>query len=225
MPSSDAIKGRPLFLFLLLVAVLFPLMVASQTADATLSGLIGSIKAQKEAALDPRRGASPHPDTKSKFLPQKTPIVWSIFGLNQTFSAVVVIEGKTHVLRSIDLPYRVAGWNVLSMDDSGVRVQGRGRLFLIPAPDAGTRPELYLHELGVTVSSNNANDASDSGILSHPLPLQSSQLNVPPLRQLKTSMLSGEPAPMPLNPSVGLSPAQVKASGLPRANSQTLEKR
>jgi hypothetical protein len=225
MPSSDAINGKPLLLFLLLVAVLYPLMLAAQPADATLSGLIGSIKAQKEAALDPRRSASPDPDTKPKVLPRKTPMVWSIFGLNQMFSAVVVIEGKTHVLRTSDLPYLTAGWKVLSMDATGVQVQGRGRLFLIPAPDAGTRPELYLHELGVTVSSNNANDVFDSGILSHPLPLQSSQLTAPPLRQLKSSRLSGEPAPMPPISSVGLSPAQVKASGLPRASSQILEKR
>jgi hypothetical protein len=225
MPSSDAIKGKPLFLFLLPVAVLFPLTVASQTADGTLSGLIGSIKAQKEAALDPRRSASPPPDTKPKVLLQRPPIVWSIFGLNQTFSAVVVIEGKTHVLRNIDLPYRTAGWSVLSMDDSGLRVQGHGRVLLIPAPNAGTRPELYLRELNATAPSNNANDVFDPGMLSHPLPLQSSQLTAPPLRQLKSSVLSGEFAPMPPNLSVGLSPSQMQASGLPLANSPTLEKR
>jgi hypothetical protein len=225
MPSSDATKDKPLFLFLLLVAVLFPLTVSSQTADATLSGLIGSIKAQKEAALDPRRSASPPLDTKPKVLLQRTPIVWSIFGLNQTFSAVVVIEGKAHVLRNIDLPYWAAGWSVLSMDDSGVRVQGHGRLLLIPAPNAGTKPELYLRELGVTAPSNNANDVFDPGVLSHPLPLQSSQLTAPPLRQLRSSVLSGELAPMPPNLSVGLSPSQMQASSLPRTYAPTLEKR
>jgi hypothetical protein len=183
MPSTDAIQAKPLVLFLLVVAVMFPLRGASQPADATLSGLIGSIKAQKEAALDPGKSASPHPNTKPKLLPPKTPIVWSIFGLNQMFTAVVVIEGKTRVLRSIDLPYRVAGWRVLSMDATGVLVQGYGRRLLLPAPNL---------ETGL--------DTTDTGILSLPLPL-------------------------PTKPSLGLSPAQVKASGLPRTNSNILEKR
>jgi hypothetical protein len=199
MPSTDAIQAKPLVLFLLVVAVMFPLRGASQPADATLSGLIGSIKAQKEAALDPGKSASPHPNTKPKLLPPKTPIVWSIFGLNQMFTAVVVIEGKTRVLRSIDLPYRVAGWRVLSMDATGVLVQGYGRRLLLPAPNLETRPEVYLHELGVAAASPGL-DTTDTGILSLPLPL-------------------------PTKPSLGLSPAQVKASGLPRTNSNILEKR
>ena len=235
MPNSEVIKAKPLILFVLLVALLLPMMLSAQPADATLSGLIGSIKAQKEAALDPRRAERPPPETKPKLAPPKTPIVWSIFGLNQAFSAVVVIDGKTHVLRSTDLPYRTAGWKVLSMDAAGLLVQGHGRRLWLPAPDVGTRPELYLQELGVTVSSNSSFDAADAGVLSHRLPLQSRPFSGSPSPPLKASVLFEEPALMPTKPATGFSSAQVRASSLsgetarrpvsPRADITNLEKR
>ena len=214
MPRNKAIKAKPLVLFVLSVALLLPMMLSAQPADATLSGLIGSIKAQKEAALDPHRAERPQPETKLKLVPQKTPIVWSIFGLNQAFSAVVVIDAKTHVLSSRDLPYRAAGWKVLSMDAAGLMVQGHGRRLWLPAPDVGTRPELYLHELGVTATSNHSLDAVDTGVLSHRLPLQSRPFSGPPSPPLKASVQPGEPAPLPMRPTIGFSSAQVKASSL-----------
>jgi hypothetical protein len=234
MQSSKAMSVKPLF-WLLLSAMLLPLVLAAQPADATLSGLIGSIKAQKESALDPRRVARPQPEPLPKVLHRKTPIVWSIFGLNQAFSAVVVIEGKTHVLHSSDLPYLAAGWKVLSMDATGLQLQGHGRRLSLPAPDVGTRPEQFLSELGVNVASANALDASDTGILSQRLPLQAGQLSGLPSVQMKAPMLSGGGLPMAPNPSTGFSQAQVKASslsrepasgpGFTRANSKTLESR
>lgn len=214
MPSNNAIKPKPLVLFVLSVALLLPMMLLAQPADATLSGLIGSIKAQKEAALDPRRAERPPLATKPKLLEQKSPIVWSIFGLNQAFSAVVVIDAKTHVLSSRDLPYRAAGWKVLSMDAAGLLVQGHGRRLWLPAPDVGTRPELYLQELGVTVSSNHSLDASDAGVLSHRLPLQSRAFSRPPSPPVNPSVQPGEPAPLAMRPTIGFSSAQVKASSL-----------
>ena len=214
MPSSDATHGQSLFSMVLCVALLLPLMLAAQTTESTLSGLIGSIKAQKEAALEPHKVERPQPDAKPKLGPPRTPIVWSIFGMNQAFVAVVVIDGKSHEVRSTDLPYRSAHWRVLSIDAKGLLVQGHGRRLWLPAPDLGTRPELFLHELGVPVPSSHSLELSDSGVLSTRLPLQAGPFSGSPAPSLNAQVLSGGAKSMSTSSVTGFSSAQVRASSL-----------
>jgi len=120
----------------------------AQPPAHSVADLIESIKAQKELALNPpsqgaraKRGPDAVADTDSP------PLLWSVSGLNEDYSAVLVIDRKVYTVRSTQLPRRVGGWRVHHIGAQSVCVSLRGEPQCLQAPDSATTAHAFVQAL------------------------------------------------------------------------------
>ena len=190
-----------------LALLLLLLAGAAALAQAqTLGELINQVKKAREAEL---MGA-PAPSVRTpsagssgpKFNPayEALPRVWSVSGLNERFSAVLVHDGKARAVDSDELPLRLGPWQVLSVGHAGVEVRrwpsaaARPDKVLLRAPAPGASADAYLKLLQPHDAPGGAADSLNA--VAPP--------NVPP-----NSPLNAPASPMS-NPS-----AQAHAARLP----------
>lgn len=204
MPNNQ--QGRGLRSALCGLACAMPWVLMAQQADGTLVDLIRSVKAQKEAALDPGRAARQQAVQAGQSLAQSTPMLWSITGINDDYTALLLLDGQVQQVHSGDLPVGLGAWRVLSVDSTGVLLSRAGRRLHLPAPDAGTRPEPYMGQLGAAAGLSG-------GTAQAPLTLE--------LAQRLPGAVPAQPA---VAPAV-LTPAQVRASSLQAPASSAAERR
>jgi hypothetical protein len=121
----------------------------------TLGELINQVKKAREAELlgapAPSKSAKPGPRVSAAH--DALPLVWSISGLDEQFSAVLVHDSKVHVVASGDLPLRLGPWQLVSVGHGGVMVRrwlgvpSRPDVVLIKAPAPGAALDAYLKQL------------------------------------------------------------------------------
>lgn len=194
MQETERIKvGRkgfagPVTLVLALLAT--PIHAQSQ---ATLNELIQSIKAQREAALNPARAQVPHPegDVSIKKMPEipAIPMVWSITGINEGYAAILVVERKAHRVSSTDLPQQLGPWRVQGISEEAVVIMRQGQSMTLRAPDSTSRPEPFIAALTGPAEEQSATSPSLFNLSSPP--------GVPPA----PASLRGKPLanPLPIN--------------------------
>lgn len=185
MPSND----KP---WLVWLALMLALPVSAQTTEGTLVDLVRAVKAQKEAALDPARAQRQQTQQIVQSQTNSTPLVWSITGLNHDYTALLVHDGQVQRVRTADLPFGLGVWRVVAVDSTGVLLHRAGQQMHLPAPDAGTRPETYMTQLGAAAG----------------LPAAIAQP-----AELAQRLPAGMSA-QPVLPPAPLTPAQMRASSL-----------
>lgn len=148
-----------------LLAFMAPQPAWAQSQTPTVSDLIESIKQQKEMALQPRpapaslgqKGAPaappPRPDLSSA-APSAAPLVWSVTGLNQQFTAVLVHERKVYTVASDSLPYTLGGWRVHQIHEQAVLVSRESRWLRLPVPEAGNTAYPFVQAFAPPVSES-----------------------------------------------------------------------
>lgn len=142
---------------------------SAQPSAKTVAELIDEIKARKEKVLFPSAVASEmtvqgmpsgvaymptgetRPPQKSKQSEPLAPMVWSVTGINQELSAVLVIDHQVHNVDSTNMHQWIGDWRVRSISERSVVVAHRhGRTLSLPVPDVGTAPDPFLRALRPT---------------------------------------------------------------------------
>lgn len=142
-----------------LVSLALPQPARAQSQPPTVSDLIESIKQQKEMALQPRpapaspgqKGASAAPPPRP-VVSTAAPLVWSVTGLNQQFTAVLVHERKVYTVASDSLPYTLGAWRVHRIDEHAVLVSREARVLRLPVPDAASTGHAFVQAFAPPVS-------------------------------------------------------------------------
>jgi len=118
-------------------------------ATRTVQELIQTLKAQRQLQLDPQKQSAKEGSARpvSPGRSAMPPLLWSLSGLNQRYTAVMVIERRVHVIQSQSLPMSVGGWRVRAMDEDGVSLSRGARTLNLPAPHAGSTTDAFLKAL------------------------------------------------------------------------------
>ena len=137
-----------------------------EPASKTVQELIQSMKAQRELMLvpgaQPRSGGTSRPSAPEQ--PDMPPLLWSVSGLNDGYTAVLVIDRKVHVVQSQSLPVWIGGWRVRWIDAHGVGLIRPGKKLNLPAPSSASTTEAFMKALPVdarqdSMSMDSATDA------------------------------------------------------------------
>jgi hypothetical protein len=80
-------------------------------------------------------------------------LVWSVSGLNDDYSAVLVMGQKVHTVSSKNLPQSVAGWQVESLNAQGVCMSRLKRHMCLPAPDSASSVHPFVRTLAPHTAS------------------------------------------------------------------------
>ncbi len=154
MHASSAVTRGLWPLLVSAMVVLAPASARAQARTATVSDLIGSIKQQKELALQPRPGPAspvqrPAPEAGPAHKPVSAapPMVWSVTGLNQQFTAVLVHDRKVYTVVSDGLPRTLGGWRVHQINEQAVLVSRESRSLRLPVPDVASSPFPFVQAL------------------------------------------------------------------------------
>jgi hypothetical protein len=130
-------------------------------------------------------------------------LVWSLSGLGQEFSAILVYNQKAHVVHSSHLPQYVGPWRITNLSKQGVQADFRrsgprtGSAFW-PAPMTGSTADVFVLALPAAtedadealsaspppatpaVSGTRSAAAALAAALNSPLPAPARSLTAPP---------------------------------------------
>lgn len=128
----------------------------------TVQELIQSLKDQRTRQLEPQtqppeqKLKQPQPQTPTRRASSSSlargngatsPLLWSLSGLNEGFTAVLVIERGVHVIKSQTLPVSVKGWQVRSIDAHGVYLVRGAEALNLQAPSGDNAVDPFLNAL------------------------------------------------------------------------------
>jgi hypothetical protein len=152
---------RQVRLWLWGMSVLWASVLAQQIPEGrTVQELIQTLKDQRARQLEPQTQPAgqkqPQLQTQTKRGGSSSvahgnwamlPLLWSLSGLNEGFTAVLVIERGVHVIKSQSLPVSVKGWQVRSMDAHGVHLVRGGEKLHLQAPSEDHSVDPFLNAL------------------------------------------------------------------------------
>ena len=128
---KSSVRGFPALLMALTVSSVWAQSSASSVAD-----LIEAIKVQREMALSPGIASSRvKPGNSALADAENDPLVWSVWGMNDDYTAVLVIDRKVHTVKSSGLPHKTGSWRVRHISGQAVCLSQRGREVCLPAPN------------------------------------------------------------------------------------------
>jgi hypothetical protein len=122
--------------------------VTAQQAAPTVATLIETIKAQREQALHPRL-APEQGKTSTLAIPAAphAPLLWSVAGVDDDLSAVLVIDRKVYTVHRHSLPQRAGPWLVRHMDADKVCMHQGPRTVCLTPPDKNASVLPFLQAL------------------------------------------------------------------------------
>lgn len=143
----------------------------AQPSSPSVADMIEAIKARKEMAMLPPASRGPRAPTPSRTDDRPRvadgvtePMVWSVTGMNDQLTAVLVIDRKVHTVSSAALPRTLGGWNVLRISNEAVLVSRKGVSQRLAVPDSASSPFPFVKALstspGVPVPQALVQDAA-----------------------------------------------------------------
>lgn len=147
-----------------------------QAQSSSVGELIAKSKAARTAEL---MGAPAKPvdsDAKKKTSSPSTvkPKLWSITGMDQNFTAVLLVQQKAYTVASHDLPVNLGAWEVTQISHQQVWLRElktsaqKARAVVLEAPDRDTKVESYWQALPKTAVA----DGDVANLLANPPRLQ-----------------------------------------------------
>lgn len=129
----------------------------AQSASPSVSDLIDTIKMQREMALTPSLKGSrfKSPPSTASAAPAR-PLLWSVTGVNEDYSAVVVVDRKAYTVRSMAIPQRVGRWTVDRVSAHAVCLSQGGQRHCLDAPHSASSVYPFVNALPPAPSAEPA---------------------------------------------------------------------
>lgn len=187
--------------------------VLAQPHSPSVSDLIDSVKAQREAALgfDSRKAPSDL-GAKVRSHTPANPLLWSISGLNDNLSAVLVIGQRVYQVDNASLPQQVGGWQVERLDANSIWLSRAGRRMKLPAPSSASTAHAFVHALQAakspTEESGTPRRSPQAESLWPGLGLTAAQSLAARLPAMSGSVSTQAPPPVPTLPGLGAPTAE-----------------
>lgn len=147
-----------------------PLAMAQPSSVGDLIAKSKALKTQELQGATPPKAASPGSKSKATPAPAVKPKLWSITGVDDKLTAVLLHQQKAYTVDSLQLPTDVGPWQVTAISDQQVwltetkAVANKRQVVVLQAPDQNTKLDGYVQAL-----QKSAGQEEDlAGLLSRP---------------------------------------------------------